>query len=219
MTRPTLDPIEVRVAGVLAEKAMATPDQYPLSLRALTTGCNQKTGRDPVTELSERQVSEALERLQRRRLVGTSSGAGSRVVKYRHLLDHELGVSPRELAVLAVLMLRGAQTPGELRGRTARLVDFESVEMVDEVLWLLGDREEPLAYQLDRMPGQSADRYVHGLSGEPEPSDSEAVGASPLAPAVSSEAAGSGLHGRVEALEAEVERLRAAFERFREQFE
>jgi uncharacterized protein YceH (UPF0502 family) len=222
MPRPTLNPTEVRVAAALVEKAMATPDQYPMSLNALTTACNQKTGRDPVTDLSDAQVADALAALHRRSLVGTVSGTSSRVAKNRHNLDRALDVGARELAVLAVLMLRGAQTPGELRTRTERLFAFESVEAVEEALWLLMDRPEPLAYKLPRQPGHSADRFVHGLSGEPDP---EAFAQAPARPegavgaALAREERTDALEARVAALEAEVQGLREAFERFRTQFE
>ena len=123
-----LDPIEVRVLGALAEKALATPDAYPLSLNALRAACNQKTARDPVMALSEDDVAAALDRLLRRGLAGTSSGAGSRVAKYRHLLDHAFGLDEAELAALAVLMLRGPQTAGEVRTRTGRMYGFASLD-------------------------------------------------------------------------------------------
>ena len=213
MTRPTLDPTEVRVAGALAEKSLATPDQYPMSLSALRTACNQKTSRDPVTALAERDVSDAVERLMRRNLAGSTAGSGHRVVKYRHLLDRGLGLSARELAVLCVLMLRGPQTPGEIRSRTGRLADFASVDDVDETLWLLSDRDQPLATGLPREPGRSAARWAHRLSGEPE------------APAAAQEPPGRGqpdapaARDRIAELEARISALEAEFEAFRAQFE
>ena len=212
MPRPTLDATEVRVAGALAEKALATPDQYPMSLSALRAACNQKTSRDPVTDLSDREVSDAVERLMRRSLAGTSTGSGHRVTKFRHALDRALGLSARELAVLAVLMLRGPQTPGELRSRTGRLADFASVDGVDGALWMLSDRDEPLAVQLPREPGRSAVRWAHALSGDPEPD------AAP--PAESGAAEGRGPDAdRIGALEARVAELEAAFAAFKSQFE
>lgn len=213
MPRPTLDPTEVRVAGALAEKALATPDQYPMSLSGLRAACNQKTSRDPVTALSEREVSDAVERLMRRGLAGTSTGTSHRVTKFRHMLDRALGLSARELATLAVLMLRGPQTAGELRSRTGRLADFASVDDVDEALWMLSDREEPLATKLPREAGRSADRWAHLLSGEP---DLSALAASEEATRPASAPA---VPGRVEALEARVTALEAAFEAFKSQFE
>ncbi len=165
MTLPTLDAVERRVVGALAEKALATPDQYPLSLNALRAACNQKSARDPVMSVSEREVTDAIQRLQRRGLVGTTSGSGHRVSKFRHNLDRGLDLSRRELAILTVLLLRGAQTSGELRQRTARLADFASVEGVEEALWMLADRDQPIVRTLPRGSGQSTDRYTHQLGG------------------------------------------------------
>jgi len=218
MSRPTLDAIETRVAGALAEKALATPDHYPLTMNSLVAACNQRSSRDPVTAYSEREVKEAVERLMRRGLVGTTAGSGHRVVKFRHTLDHALGLSKRELATLAVLMLRGEQTAGEIRTRCARLADFASVDDAEEALWMLGDRDEPLAVRLPRAPGQSTDRYVHALSGEVEaapPQAAEEGGGEAVAPV----AGGPTLADRVAALEAELARLRAEMEAFRAQFE
>jgi uncharacterized protein YceH (UPF0502 family) len=219
MSRPTLDPTETRVAGALVEKALATPDHYPLTLNALATACNQKSSREPVMDLSEREVREATERLMRRGLAGTASGAGHRVAKFRHNLDRALDLSRRELAALAVLMLRGPQTAGEIRTRTSRLADFASVEDAEEALWLLSDREDPLVVRLPRGPGQSADRFAHTLSGEVEAAapTAEAEGEEPgNAVAI---AGGPTLAERVEVLETEVARLRAEMEAFRAQFE
>jgi uncharacterized protein len=213
--RPTLDPIELRVLGSLVEKAMTTPDSYPLSLNSLTTACNQKTGREPVTEYSDSEVRQALDRVSRRGLAGTTTGAGSRVAKFRHLVDTKLSLSKRELAVLTVLMLRGPQTPGELRTRTERMQSFESVEMVEEALSLLAERDEPLAYELPRRPGQGASRFVHGLSGEP---DLETL-ADEAASSPGTSAGRSALEERVVALEEQVADLQAAFEEFKKQFE
>ncbi len=207
MPRPTLDAIEARVAGALAEKALATPDQYPMTLAGLVAACNQKTARDPVTDLSARAVTDALERLGRRGLAGTTTGGSHRVAKFRHLLDRALGLSQRELAVLTVLLLRGAQTAGELKTRTARLAPFESVEAVDEALWMLGDHDEPLVQTLPRRPGQAADRVTHLLSGpireDEAPDETTAVEAPPVSDFASLEA-------RVAALEAQVAALREA---------
>ena len=215
MPRPTLDATEVRVAGALAEKSLATPDQYPMSLAALRTACNQKTSRDPVTDLGERDVSDAVERLMRRNLAGTTAGSGHRVVKFRHLLDRALGLSARELAVLAVLMLRGPQTPGELRARTSRLAEFAGVDDVDETLWLLSDRDEPLAAELPREPGRSAARWAHTLSGDlPVSADGDPGDAGGSASPVPAD--GPATPDRVAELEARVATLEAAFEAFSE---
>ncbi|WP_412062706.1 YceH family protein [Rubrivirga sp. IMCC45206] len=217
MSRPTLDAIEARVAGALAEKALATPDHYPLTTNALVAACNQKSSREPVTDYSEREVKDAAERLMRRGLAGTTAGAGHRVAKFRHTLDRSLDLSKRELAALCVLLLRGPQTPGEIRTRTARLADFASVSDAEEALWMLGDRDDPLVVKLPREPGQAADRYAHTLSGDVEPA--------PLAEDRNDDehtvpvAGGPTLAERVAELEAEVEGLRAEMEAFRAQFE
>lgn len=220
MARPTLDPIEVRVAGALAEKALATPDQYPLSLNALVAACNQKTAREPVTDYSERDVTAAIERLSRRGLIGTSSGSGHRVAKFRHNLDRALDLSHRELVALALLMLRGPQTPGKIRSRSGRMEEFTSVADVEEALWLLEDRDEPLAVKLPRAPGQAADRYAHALSGPPaDEVAAEVSSPASVPPPRRAENGPPALLERVETLEAEVERLRAEMEAFRAQFE
>jgi uncharacterized protein YceH (UPF0502 family) len=216
MSLPTLDAIETRVIGALAEKSLATPDQYPLTVNALVAACNQKSSRDPVTDYSEREVRDAVERLMRRNLAGTTAGSGHRVVKMRHLLDRALDLSRRELAILTVLLLRGPQTPGELRTRTNRLADFVSVSDVEETLWLLSDRDEPLVTQLPRAPGQSADRFAHRLSGE------VAIELEPerdSAPPTSRSNAPHGLEERVADLEAEVERLGQELAAFKASFE
>ena len=226
MTRPTLDPVEVRVLGALVEKAFATPDQYPLTLNAVLAACNQKTSRDPVMTLSDRDVRGALDRLGRRGLVGTTAGAGHRVAKFRHNLDRALDLSRGEITALALLMLRGPQTSGEIRTRSTRMADFPSVEAADEAIWMLTDREEPLVAVLPRQPGQAADRYVHLLSGEPDAaetpaSDPDAVPSGEEAPAPTEELRpdSSSLAVRVSTLEQDVADLRAQLAAFRAQFE
>ncbi len=217
-----LDPAEVRVLGALAEKALATPDAYPLSLNALTAACNQKTARDPVMALSQDEVAATLDRLLRRGLAGTSSGAGSRVAKYRHLLDHAFELDEGETAALAVLMLRGPQTAGEVRARTGRMHAFASLDAAETAVRALVEREEPLAVELPLQPGRKEPRFAHLLSGpveveevpEPEAAFSPAMRAA-RAEGDRIEA----LEGRVEALEAKLQTLRAAFDTFRQQFE
>ena len=206
MPRPTLDAAEARVAGALAEKALATPDQYPMTLAGLVAACNQKTARDPVTDYASRAVQDALDRLGRRGLVGTTAGAGHRVAKFRHTLDRALDLSQRELAALAVLMLRGPQTAGEIRTRAARLAAFESTEAVEEALWMLTDRDEPLVATLPRAPGQSADRVAHLLCGPVEAAPDDAPDDDAGAPASDF----ATLEARVAALEAQVAALREA---------
>ena len=163
------DAAEIRVLGCLVEKQRTTPDAYPLSLNALRIACNQATNRDPVVDFDEGTIRAALERLSRRGWVRLASGAGSRAVKYRHLLDDALSVPATELSLLAVLMLRGPQTPGELKGRTERLHRFESLEQVDETLQALVARD--LVARLPRRPGQKEERFVQLLGGEPAPDE------------------------------------------------
>lgn len=163
-----LSDIEVRVLGVLVEKERTTPETYPLSTGALHTGCNQRTNRDPVTDLHLREVTEALQRLRDRGLATTVQEVSDRVPKHRHLLARALDVDDRELAVIAVLMLRGAQTPGELRTRTERYVDFDDVPSVAAVLEALAARSTALVRCLGRAPGQSQDRWVHTLGVDEE---------------------------------------------------
>jgi len=152
-----LDDVEVRVLGCLIEKQRTTPDQYPLSLNALRLACNQATNRDPVVEYDEATIRAALDRLSRRGWARLASGPGSRVAKYRHLLDEALGRVPSQIALLAVLMLRGAQTPGELKQRVERLYPYGSIEDVQKALDALAAEE--LVEKLPRRPGQSQDRW------------------------------------------------------------
>ncbi len=160
------DAAEIRVLGCLIEKQRTTPDVYPLSLNALRLACNQATNRDPVVDYDEPTIRAALERLSRRRWARLASGAGSRAVKYRHLLDEALELSAPELSLLAVLMLRGAQTLGELKGRSERLYRFGSTGEVATTLDGLIERE--LAERLPRRPGQKEERYEQLLGGARE---------------------------------------------------
>jgi uncharacterized protein len=169
---------EIRVLGCLLEKQRTTPEAYPLSLNALRLACNQSTNRDPVVEYDEATIRDALHRLSRRRWARLASGPGSRAPKYRHLLDEALALPDDELAVLCVLMLRGPQTPGELKQRTERLHPLADLTAVHGTLTRLIDRE--LAARLDRRPGQKEERYTHLLGEDaPEP----AATAAPAAPA------------------------------------
>ena len=172
-----LDDVETRVLGCLVEKQRTTPDQYPLSLNSLRLACNQATNRDPVTDYDEPTVRAAVERLSRRNLVRLASGPGGRVAKYRHLLDDELGRVPSQIALLAVLMLRGAQTPGELKQRVERLYPYSSLEDVQKALDALAVAEPPLTERLPRRPGQSQDRWRHLLGADADEAASPADGA------------------------------------------
>jgi uncharacterized protein YceH (UPF0502 family) len=158
------DAVELRVLGCLIEKQRTTPDVYPLSLNALRTACNQSTNRDPVVDYDEPAIRAALERLDRKRWTRLASGAGSRAAKYRHLLDEALGLGDEDLALLGVLMLRGPQTPGELKQRAERLHRFGSLDDVEAALASLIERK--LAVRLPRRPGQKEERFAQLLGGD-----------------------------------------------------
>jgi uncharacterized protein len=196
------DAVEIRVLGCLIEKQRTTPDVYPLSLNALRAACNQTTNRDPVVVYDEETIRAALRRLDQRRWARLASGPGSRAVKYRHLLDEALGLDDREISVLCVLLLRGAQTPGELKARSDRMHAFESLVELHETLDGLIERE--LVARLPRRPGQKEERYTQLLGGEVDGHD---LGQEP-APAGDVEA-------RLSRLEAEVAALRQALDSFR----
>jgi uncharacterized protein YceH (UPF0502 family) len=179
-------PVEIRVLGALIEKQRTTPEQYPLTLNALRLACNQATNRDPVVDYDEAAIKDALQRLRQRGWTRFASGHGSRAAKYRHLLDQALGLGRDEIALMCVLMLRGPQTPGELKQRTDRLHGFESLAQVEETLDRLIERE--LVVRLGRRPGQKEDRFAQALGGgETEEPDSKpwpvepAVAADPVA--------------------------------------
>jgi hypothetical protein len=163
-----LNDIEARVLGALVEKDITTPDYYPLSLNALVNACNQRNNRDPVMNLEEGAARDALNGLHEQGLVGPASGADSRVSKYEHRLQETFNFSRGETAVLCVLLLRGPQTPGELRGRTERMHRFEDLDAVQFSLQKLMQREPPLVVVLPRQQGTKESRYAHLLSGEVE---------------------------------------------------
>ena len=171
------DPVEIRVLGCLIEKQRTTPDVYPLSLNALRLACNQATNRDPVVEYDEPTIRAALDGLARRGWARLASGRGSRAVKFRHLFDEALGLGEPEISVLAVLMLRGPQTPGELKTRTERLWRFGDRNELEQTLSGLAERE--LAVRLPRRPGQKEERFAQLLGGDGE----EAPAAEAPAPA------------------------------------
>jgi uncharacterized protein len=172
------DAVEIRVLGCLIEKQRTTPDQYPLSLNSLRLACNQATNRDPVVDYDEATIRAAIDKLSRRGWVRLASGPGGRVAKYRHLLDEALGRVPSQIALLAVLMLRGAQTPGELKQRVERLYPYGTLEDVQRALDALA--AEGLVERLPRRPGQSQDRWRQLLGGDGDgeaerPTDVESV--------------------------------------------
>lgn len=201
-----LTPVEARVLGSLMEKEATTPDYYPLSLNAVITACNQKSNRHPVMSVDQTQALEALDGLISKRLAREKSSSGSRVTKYAHRLAGTLGLSrefsPQERAALCVLMLRGAQTAGEIRARAHRLCAFENLSEVEQTLSGLMSREDgPFVTRLPRRPGRKEARYAHLLCGEVEAEASEAAGTTP-------ETGETGNHDRIEALERGLEELR-----------
>jgi uncharacterized protein YceH (UPF0502 family) len=209
------DAVEIRVVACLVEKQRTTPDQYPLTLNSLRLACNQSTNRDPVVDYDEATIRSALDRLVRRKWATLASWSTSRSVKYKHVLDQALGLTGAQLALVCVLMLRGPQTPGELRQRSERIHRFESGEELERTLAELVERE--LAVALPRRPGERGQRYAHRL-GELEEGAAAATAAAPAAtapaevPPAPGEAppaspAGDGLAGRVDRLEREVAAL------------
>ncbi len=202
---------ELRVLGCLLEKRWTTPDQYPLSLNALRLACNQSTNRYPVTDYDEQTVRQAAERLSRYGLARLASGHGSRATKYRHLAEEALGLGREQLAVLAVLLLRGAQTPGELKGRSERMAQFATLGDVEAALGALVERG--YARGLERRPGQKEERFAHllGLADAAAPADGDGQPEQPAVEAV----ANVDLADRVAALEAAVAALRADFDELR----
>jgi hypothetical protein len=195
------DAVELRVLGCLLEKQRTTPDQYPLTLNALRNACNQTTNRDPVVAYDEAEIHDALQRLARRGWTRLASGAGSRAAKYRQLFDEEVGLEHAQTAILCVLMLRGAQTPGELKQRAERLHRFAELADVHSTLDELGRRE--LVERLDRRPGQKEERYRH-LLGEDARDESAAIGPAATLP----DELSPGLEARVRALETELRQVR-----------
>jgi uncharacterized protein YceH (UPF0502 family) len=206
---PELNVTEARVLGALIEKEITTPDYYPLSLNALVNACNQKSNRDPVMSLEEDAVRDALESLQNKRLTGPVSTADSRVPKYEHRLQEVFNLPRAETALLCVLLLRGAQTPGELRGRSERMFHFAELGDVQSALQRMMQRDPPLVKMLSRQPGTKESRYAHLLCGD-------VPGAEPEAEAAVTSGAGDG--SRMARLEAEVGNLKSEFEALRQQF-
>ena len=214
---------EQRVLGCLIEKRWTTPDQYPLSLNGLRLACNQATNRDPVTDYDEHTVREAAERLSKYGLARLASGHGSRATKYRHLAEEGLGLGREELAILAVLLLRGPQTPGELKTRSDRMAQVGSLDEVERILGVLTERG--YVRRVGRRPGQKEDRFEHLLGAAAEPNGATHLPAAPaaaghlqVAPAAAAPSAAApsaaaptddGVLIRIQALEAEVAALRA----------
>ena len=210
-----LDPVAVRVLGSLIEKERTTPDNYPLTLNALVAACNQTTNREPVLHLDEAAVVKALDDLRRRSLVHEVFRSDSRARRYRHVLSEKLSLHDAETALLCVLMLRGPQTTGEIRTRTARMYEFRDLAHVDVTLQALMTLTTPLVVQLPRQPGHKEVRYGHLLAGQPE------------MPVVEPKVASGGaddervtaLEQTVDTLRNELADLRSAFDEFRRQFQ
>jgi uncharacterized protein YceH (UPF0502 family) len=198
-----LDAVEIRVIGSLLEKEQTTPDAYPLSVNALVGACNQKSNRDPVMRLSESDIEEALDRLHAEVMVWPVDGARTR--KWRHSLDRMWELTPETRAVMAVLLLRGAQTVGEIRGRSERMHAFGSTDEVERALESLASSDEPLTVHLARQPGQKEARWTHLVGGEP------GLPAFVFEPTPAA-AQGSGLAQRVSDLENRVARLEEMLE-------
>ena len=210
---------EARILGSLVEKQLTTPEYYPLTLNALVNACNQKNNREPVMSLGEGAVSTSVELLRDRNLIYVFYGSTSRVPKYKHMLPSVYELEPSETAVMAVLLLRGPQTLGELRTRTERMHNFAGLGEVQETLDGLSRREEPLVVKLPVLPGQKEARFAHTLSGE---IDVEALAAAhPTRSAQTSASADriAKLEEEVTRLREEVESLKTTFEEFRKQFE
>jgi uncharacterized protein YceH (UPF0502 family) len=209
-----LNEVEVRVLGALVEKQLATPDYYPMSLNALTNACNQKSSRDPVVSYDEQMVMKALDTLREKHLVWSFKGADSRVIKYGHTFEKPYDLDTRALAVMSVLMLRGPQTPGEIKARTRQLFNFDAVEDVEATLdQLIQNDTQPLVFRLPLLAGTKEHRYIHLLSG---PIDTEAL---EVAIRADHREPTSSLNERVASLESEVQTLRAQLDQLREQFD
>ena len=210
---------EIRVLGSLIEKDITTPEYYPMSLNALLNACNQKTNRDPVMQLDEDGARDALEGLQQQRMAGPARGADSRVTKYEPRLQEVFNFTRPEIAVLCVLLLRGPQTPGELRGRAERMHHFEALDDVQSALQKLMQREPPLAKVLPRQPGTKESRYAHLFAGDvvelEAPMDVSAAGERNSADAARIDR----LEEEVAELRREVGEVKDQLERFRKQFE
>jgi len=215
----SLNPVEIRVLGCLAEKELATPEYYPLTLNALLNACNQKSNRDPVVQFDEMTVAAALESLRPIGLV-TQSAEGGRVAKYCHNLDGKLKLDPAELAVMAELLLRGPQTPGELRQRASRMTPLESLQQVEDLLEDLLSRDEPVLVRLPRQPGRKEHRFAQLLGGEPAIED-PTFPAPPIAvrQVQADNERLADLERQVAEMQADLADLRRELQQFRQEFE
>ncbi|NRF38272.1 YceH family protein [Pedobacter foliorum] len=203
---PVLNAEELRVLGVLMEKSKTTPEYYPMTINAITAACNQKTSRKPVVQYDDQTVILALDTLKRKSLISTATGGSSRSIKYKHNFAIVFPVTPQEVAIICLLVLRGAQTPGELNTNSGRLYEFESLEEVQSVLERLSDPEMPYVLQLPKRAGQKEVRYVHLLSGTPDLTQEDASDDSYSRPA-------SDLEQRLAKVEEELALMKADFDK------
>jgi uncharacterized protein len=212
-----LDPFEIRVLAVLAEKEALTPDNYPMSLNAITNGCNQLSSRDPVMQISDETVQDVLQRLMQRKFVNGITQAGARVTKYEHRMRIKWSLEQDKLAILTILMLRGLQTAGEIRTRTGRLHEFKTVGDVETGLQFLIDKYPPLVARMALAPGTKEPRYGQLLAGEAALAREETAFGAVSAPAQGSRV--GQLEGEVLAMRREIDELKQQFEEFKKQFE
>jgi len=205
-TLPVLNPEEIRVLGVLMEKSKTTPEYYPMTINAITTACNQKTSRKPVVQYDEQTVILTLDALKRKSLISTATGGSSRSVKYKHNFAIVFPVIPQEVAIICLLMLRGAQTPGELNTNSGRLYEFESLDDVQAVLERLSAPELPYVLQLPKRAGQKEVRYAHLLGGIPDMTQDDLADEHYTRPS-------SDLENRLIRVEEELAELKASFDK------
>jgi uncharacterized protein len=214
-----LSEVETRVLGSLVEKELTTPDYYPLSLNALVNACNQKSNRDPMMNLNENVVSQALRSLEKEGLAGPADGMDNRVTKFEHRLQEAFNFDRREIAILCELLLRGPQTPGELRSRAERMHPFEDLGQVQSTLQRLAQREPPLVKTLPRQPGTKEARYAHLLSGDVQVQAPAAASEVVVAHNTSDGERIARLENDVAALQNEIANLKQQLAEFRKQFE
>jgi uncharacterized protein len=214
-----LTEVETRVLGSLVEKELTTPDYYPLSLNALVNACNQKSNRDPMMNLNENAASQALRSLEKEGLAGPADGMDNRVTKFEHRLQEAFNFDRREIAILCELLLRGPQTPGELRSRAERMHPFDDLGQVQSTLQRLAQREPPLVKILPRQPGTKEARYAHLLSGDVQIQASAAAPETPVSHGTADSERISCLENELATLRSEVANLKQQLAAFRKQFE
>jgi len=203
---PVLSQEEIRVLGVLMEKSKTTPEYYPMTINAITAACNQKTSRKPVVQYDEQTVTLTLDTLKRKSLISTATGGSSRSIKYKHNFAIVFPVTPQEVAIICLLMLRGVQTPGELNTNSGRLYEFESLDDVQAVLERLSEPELPYVLQLPKRAGQKEVRYTHLLGGTPDLTTEDAADDQYAKPS-------SDLENRLEKVETELAELKLNFDK------